>query len=576
MSPARWPVLGCLVALSCGPPEIALVGDYPANTAWVAAVLLDDTGREVGATPVTTYAPATANFGELDGSEDAEEALVFAWSAEALTGLLPSDGVRLDSPIRLRRGVEPTMPPGWRARSSPLGSGLVASSQLSLPTVGWLPECPVVVGPEEEVVVDIRCGAVACEMTFDQRGCTIPLGLGPCIFVDMDARVDGDGRLNFDGTNEGRCETINPPAGALGSANCNSCLVDVYVRNRTPPPDVPSRSLSLAPPYTGGVAARPPFRGRLMAMAVTSDIIYAAVDGPRGCQRTQMELLAVDAERMEVVAREPFPGCGSAAMAALPDGSIVLATQTSSGTQVARWGIGRRPAVRQPLTTDARPVVSIAVDPVRDRVAVMLSETEMLEGSVVLTRIADLQVAGRTEPIRDVIGGLLFDATGRLFVARQGAIQVHSGSDAAFEGFFMAGTGDGINNDFHVLRDFGTFALGVASSRQSGVHVIQEDAAITAGLAFAQDLLLTDVILSPSMTQPELRGLAVGFDFTGGTLDAFLTRLRPGEARFIPTARKLGQGAVMDLGFDGAGRLWARMPYEGLLRRFEVRDLEPL
>ncbi|MEO1232999.1 MAG: hypothetical protein AAFZ18_29315 [Myxococcota bacterium] len=565
-------VLGIGLVAGCGgEPEIPLVGPYPADTAWVAAVLLDDAGREVASTGIAAFG-AEASRVTLDNAPDASEAIVYAWSDAQLSGVLPSDAELRALPISLRRDGRAPLPSGWQGRSQPLGETVVPDAA-ELATAAWLPECPTLVAEDQEVVLDVRCASFVCSSSYRQLGCGIPVGLAGCRLPDLLASIDGVGNVSVAGEFPGQCSQLDPPPKVLASVRCEDCTIDVHIRSRNPLEPVPSEVVSLAPEPTADQRTSPPYHGRLAAMTVTPDAVHAVVLGNRGCGASgaTLEVVTVDPVGLGVTERT-VPGCESAVVTAAPDDAPILATQTSSGAAVRRFGAS--PAYLF-LGEGLGPVLSITADAELDRVAVVVARLDAPKLSrLFLLRMSNLSLVAEHGDIDEVKGGLLFTRDGNLLAARNGSILVYAASDGVFSFDFMPGTGDGLDNDFHVLVPFGGMtSVGVSSNGDSGIHFLDGIQATSAGLAFGRKLIITSALEVPNPTDSEARGLAAGFAVDETSLEAELVRFVPEAARFRSQGRVVGRGPALDLGRDAHGHLWVRMPREGNLRRINIQDL---
>lgn len=575
MRPTGWILLTTLGASCGGPPELGLVGPFPEDTAWVAAVLLDDSGREVSATGIAPFRREGSSRVTLEEAPDVSEALVYAWSAEALAEILPVDPEVRALPIALRRDGRAPLPQGWQARSQPIGDALVPVSAMERATAPWLPECPTVVPEDQEAVVDIRCAALPCVQSFSQRGCEVPMGLAECSFQDLVARIDGEGEVRIEGDLPGQCQRFEPSTGALASVRCDDCTVDLYLRPRAPLAPLDSEIVALVPPPTAEPRQSPPYHGRLTAMAVTSSAIYAVVLGERSCRAASptLDVVTVDPLSLEVIERRTLPGCNSAALAVGPDDVPILAAQTPAGAIVTRLGVQR---TERMLEGALGPVVAAAVDPLTDRLAVLVGrDDDPRRSRLFLLELEGLRPLPVTPEIDEAKGGLFFTPEGRLFVSRNGFIDVFRALDGSPDGGFEPGTGDGVDNDFHVLvASAGVTAVGVSSNDNSGIHALQGAEATAAGLSYERPLILTSALDVPNPSDPEARGLASGFAFGDGSLEAVVVRFVPDEARFRPRGRVFGgRGPALDLSRDGHGHLWVRMPREGNLRRLRISEL---
>lgn len=566
-------LLGLLFAAACQSSDLNLSGAYPEDTGWLAAVFLDDSGRFVAATRVLPFVdePLTVRIPEVE----ATEVLVYAWREGQLEPLVARADEALGRPIRFGRPGETLLPePSWVARGRPLGANLRPVNDPPGPLAAdWLPDCPLRVEPEQEALVDIRCSARACPRRFEQEGCRILLPLAQCGFGAFEARVGGTGDVEIQNDlGPPGCRKLPVSEPAIASVDCGGCQIDLYVRDRGGVTPLPVDRVVLAPEVEVERSS-PPYPGRLKAMAVLADRVIAAVTRSQDCPQDGLTLRIIDAASLAERTPVEHSGCGLTHLTKDPSGGAMLLTQTSSGSRLVRLdGEGQAVFARFLPGSDREPR-ALAVSETGDRVAAVFRRTEGRGGFLELWN-RDLEVVVNTVELDDAPGGLAFGRLGRLFVAGDGILEIFDPDDGGPEGGLLAGTGEGIANDFNALVPFPNESMvGIASNRRSGIHVIRGTVTISAGLFFGRSSVLTDALPRPTSRAPRFPGLAAGF----GPLDApspaaFLARFSDVDAKFLPTETSIGRGPVLDLGLDGAGRLWARLPAEGAVVRIQLGD----
>lgn len=560
-------VAALAAAVACGQERFSLVGDFPPDTAFVAAIFLGDTGQRVASTGVIPFASGPSTTTRIP-DVDASEVLVYAWDGAALAGILPVDGSRLALPVMRAGPGQPVLPdPIWVGRAQPLGAPLEAASAREALTAPWLAPCPVLAGAESELLADLRCGSRACPARFSQQGCRIPMPLGACAFPDLEVQVDGRGGVVFDGR-PGRidCQPAAAPEPALGSASCDGCRVDLYARPLDPPPPLSIARVQLAPPAPPERRS-PPYPGRLTGMAVVDDRVFAALVGEGECPGARIEVVQLDASSMLERWRRRLPGCSQALLLADPlAAGVLVVAQTSTAAWVARLSADGEVVGRQALAEpwDA-PVVAIASDPELDRLAILLDRQEGV-GRIDLHRLTDLRPAARGLVPGNPLGGLVFGGRSRIFIGTESYVYVVRGEDAVEDGRVSSLPVEGIKAEFHRMVAFPGRLVAIGSGERSGMYAFEEGNPVASGLFFPEPLILTDAVFFPGVPESH-SGLAGGFASGQDPETAYLARFAPEEIRFLPVAHPVGVGPVLDLGPDRHGHLWARLPAEGALIR---------
>ena len=546
-----------------------LLGPYPSDTAWVAARFVNDDGSLGVSTGILPFDGTTRI--EIPESS-AGEAIVDAWSDERLAASLDlrtDEELRL-SPVRAALGTEARLPPAdWQALSSPLGAPLVERPDPDSLTVGWLPSCPNVAGGTQEVVVDIRCGSVPCGTRYEQLGCRVSIPLAACGIPDLEGTVDGLGQLSLAAADGPGCISVSPPEGASASTLCEGCQVDAYTRDKVPPPPLSIRRLTLAPPAsTVGLRSNAPYPGLLKALVVRDDLAFAAV-AEEACEPAEFALIRVDTNAVRELDRRSVNGCASLNMTPDAMGSgVLVAAETDGGVVLSRWDADGEEVQAVTVAAEGR-VRGLSASLLVDRVAILTRDPQRRRWTVHIHQLRTLDAVVSTAPFEDARGGLAFDDSGRLVVGldeQLGFIDVLSGALQTIPVPFL---GSNVSTEFDRFRIIGPDKLAaIASGARSGIQVLDGPEVRRVGLIYTRLNVVTDVTTLP---QPSgwINGMAGAFDLEGGTLDGFVVGLDLDAIRFQPREHIVGRGPVVDFGTDRGGRVWARLPIEGQIIRFD-------
>lgn len=572
MRPARLGLLVATAALTaCGPPRVPLEGAIPEDARWVSALMLDGGGEVVSASGLLAFDGGSVET-RVPG-EVTEEVWVFGWTEEQIAPLrTPTTDPEI--PVVPRSGLEPALPlPVYGGRSRPAGERLAPLDPVPDLTTAWLPRCPTVVEESQEMVVDLRCGSLACSGRFGQRGCAIELGLGVCTFPDMTVRVGGDGELSLAG--EPGCQPASVLFPAAGAAVCDGCAIDLYVRDRTSPPPLPRAEAVVADAADPAGWSRPPYDAPLRALAGYGDRVYAAV--APAC-RTQpaggtihaferADTLRID--RAGAPARLP-DACGPTRLAAGEAGVFSAGTSTS-GVWIARLDRDGRPVQRW-FRTMPVPVQVLGLELLdqADRLAVVATDEDAEASRLWILRARDLAlVSEHALPLRPS-GGLAELDGAVILVALGGRVDIFAPGDGAVQGNVVLGTGEGVSNTFHLLIPLGgaRFA-GVAASGRSGIHVARVGMVENVGYPFQRAMRLTGLLPTPGEVVPTHPAVAAGFGSEPGQ-PAVLVRVAPTEVRFWPVDHVVGTGPLIDLHLDDRGFVWGALPAEGKVIRIPL------
>ena len=571
----KWAGGSALVVLAaCGPSEIRATGAIPADAAWVAGLLFDDDGALVAATGLSRFDGTARPMLE---EADADELVVLAWTEAALGEYVPAGGAATSGALRLAVENERALPsPGWAGRASPPGRTLTESSFVRALTADWVPACPRVVGPDEEALVDLRCAGTPCPLRFSQVGCEIALPLAGCGLARFVATVQADGSLSFAG--ERACfDLAVVPEGVSGTSLCDECTIAVHVRSKTPPPAPPTERIALAEPFVEAQGKGWPYKGPLNGMQVLGDRVFALVSR-LGCggRIASAELVVLDAASGRVVSRETTVGCWEGAyMVPDPwgDGVIVARMVSSTTVAVSRHDASGVSVAETRMRGDY--VRGLAVLASERRVAFGRSLLDEDYARTVILDGEDLSFVAESEALK--LNGGIYPVAGQGFmVSYDGAVTLLSFDDARRLNSFVPGTGEGVSNDFNVMTALGGGrTAGLASTSNSGVHVLVGNNAEVenVGMYFGRTSRLSSVVARDAVQGDIYTALVGGFELESDPQEGFLTRMVVEEGRFAPDDVVIGEGPVMDLGFDEQGYLWARLPSEGTLLRMDVSGL---
>lgn len=342
MTPGRaGRLLLSLLASSCAPPSIRVEADPPRNAEWLGALLLSPSGSVLGSTSLLPKGDGlNSQLATLSADlEEVEEVVILGYRdvdlQNANNGVPLSPEVAAHHPLLASTAQDPALPKPFWSAAGPRGEEAWVNLEPRAfdreVWAGWMPPCPTLVPPGEQVFLFPHCNQQYCG-TIVQDGCRVSAEL-LCSRDKLPEQLMVSPRGDLSGGADAFiCSPASAPEDAAFAFQCGSpssqCLFSAY----RPPFTVP---FELSEPIVVVPRARPDEPADLSNRAATGFISALVARpapsgscrfGPRVVTLTRSEakpcqgenrLVVIDRDTMTVTHEQVFPGC---AIDLLPDG----------------------------------------------------------------------------------------------------------------------------------------------------------------------------------------------------------------------------------------------------------------
>lgn len=557
---------------------------FPADVD-VAAILFEDAdGRTLSSTGFSSVAEPIELGEEIEGATNVR---LVAYRRADLIAIGATEADLAASPVRRAGEGDSRLPPPSFVATGLVVDGaarLAADDEVVELTVGWLPDCPMLV-PEPTPLFDVDCVDRYCDARVEQKGCRIEVSAIGCATDVFFGDVDGQGDVTWGEAGDlGTCTAAPPLDGQQLAMTCDSeifgtCRAAIYTESQDVVGDTvdvsivdvqPLPSIKIGRPHPGFLGAMLVLPDRVWSFDFDGENRWVCESGAKG------RASRVDLESVSVTNRVDVPPCPEVAYYDETDDEILLLVdRLTPRVQIYDADMQLMREAPLPLTATATGAhlhdVSMSLD--RSQVIVVLEERPSKDVYVLALDRTDLSLTARSEEMFE-------DTTIDVFEFPRDQLSVFNHRNGEIVALDPATLASGRRSSLAAACLNAGFAMGFTWNEATGRHAFtyREPRAVVWHIDEALEACRPARFFERAASLGGITSLggshrlAVGATEPIGTnRAAYLAVVDLQRSHFIPGAKRVGTGQISEVIEDRVGRVWLSLPWSGHVVRAELR-----